>query len=358
MITIVGATGFTGTLIAKQLEQDEVSMRLVARNARKLETLKTSLQRECETAIADVADLNQLKTAIEGSRVVINAAGPFTTLGLKVAEECIKGGVHYLDITGEQQFIREVIERFSASASKNKVTVIPSCAFEYALADEAARFLEKEMGGLESFESTYVINGMFTSRGTKRSVLCALESESHQLRNGKTQRISAGAVAAFQHPDGKTYQRFPFPAGEVYLIPLHSQVRNISTFLTSEAPPAVLQLLSTTMPVAARSPFFKNILNFIIDLGPETPQNTNETTFSVYCEGEFKRKRMGLNIAGRDPYSLTAVIAARVAQKLLKDTTVRRGVISPSMVDKLNGIMAITQAESTVWQSVEIKTVV
>lgn len=358
MITIVGATGFTGTLIAKQLEQDGVSMRLVARDTKKLEKLKAQFKGDCETAVADVTNLNQLKTAIAGSKVVINAAGPFTTLGLKVVEECINAASHYLDITGEQQFIREVIERFSASAAKNKVTLIPSCAFEYALADEAARFLEQEMGGLESFESTYVINGMFTSRGTKRSVLCALESASHQLRGGKAETISAGSVASFQHPDGKTYQRFPFPAGEVYLVPLHSKVRNISTFLTSEAPPVVLRLLSTTMPVAARSPFFKGLLNLVIDLGEESPKNTGETTFSIYCEGDFKRRRMGLNIVGRDPYSLTAVIASKVAQKLLTDANVKKGVISASMVDSKNGIMSITQAQSTTWQSVEIKTVV
>ena len=358
MITIVGATGFTGTSIAKQLDKDGVSMRIVARNEKKLHKLKAQLKDDCETAVADVTELNQLKTAIAGSKVVINAAGPFTTLGLKVVEECINAGSHYLDITGEQQFIREVIERFGASAVKNKVTVVPSCAFEYALADEAARFLERELGGLETFESTYVINGMFTSRGTKRSVLCALESASHQLRNGQAEPIAAGSVSSFQHPDGKSYQRFPFPGGEVYLVPLHSRAKNISTFLTSEAPPAVLQLLSTTMPVAARSPFFKGLLNFLIDRAEETPKNTGETTFSIYCEGNFKRKRMGLNIVGRDPYSLTAVIASKVAQKLQSDTTVKTGVISASMVDTAKGIMSITQAESTTWQSVEIKTVV
>jgi putative NADH-flavin reductase len=353
MITIVGATGFTGTLTAKRLEQEQLPMRLAARSQSKLNKLKTELKRDHETVVADVTDLNQLKTAIAGSSVVINCAGPFTTLGLQVVEECIKSGIHYLDITGEQQFIREVIESFGQKALKNNVTVIPSCAFEYALGDAVADTMRRELGNLENFEATYIIDGMFTSRGTKRSVLCALEAAAHQLRNGKVETIRPGEISTFVHPNGKTYQRFPFPAGEVYLVPLHTPVKNISTYLASDAPPAVLNLLSTTMPVAARSPFFRRILNFAIDVSEPAPKKSGDTFFNIFCEGSSKRGKMRINLQGRDPYSLTAVIAARFAAKLCAENDLRRGVISASMIDKHQFIQSVLGAEAVGWTTVE-----
>jgi len=346
MITIIGATGFTGTLISEIIDRKAQPMRLVARDDAKLKALSGKLSGKSATRLINVHDASSVKAAIDGSLVVINCAGPFTENGSIVVEECIKSGIHYLDITGEQQFTRLVIERFSSLAAQTGSIAIPACAFEYALADCAAAELKGELGELDSFESTYVIEGMYTSRGTKRSVVCALEAAAHQLKNGELQLIKSGNISPF-HFGGKTYQRWPFPGGEVYLVPLHADAQNISTFLTAEAPPAVMSFLSGLMPMVAKTPI-KSLLNIAIDFSNPSPRRT-ETSFSIHCKGSSRNQSMNVTISGKDPYYLTAVIAAECASKLASGMTKNGGVVSASMLAGFDLIKTSMLSEGVTW---------
>ncbi len=349
MITVIGATGFTGTLIAQLLDKEQVPLRLTGRDRAKLDALGSSLSSNAEKIVLDVTDLSGLKTAIAGSDVVINCAGPFTTFGLKVAETVINAGVSYLDITGEQQYIAQVIERFNALAIKNECTAIPSCAFEYAMVDTAAAMMHQQLGGLTSIEATYFIEGMYTSRGTKRSIICALESPSFQLRNGTLTKIPGGESSPFPVDKNKTVQRFPFPGGEVYLLPLHIPIKNISTFLTAEASPAVLGLVSKIMPMIARTPLRK-LIDLAIDHSDPVPKRT-ETKFKIFCKGSNANGTSSstVEISGADPYYLTAKIVSQCAIALTKPG-VPRGVISASMLSGFQFIQSITEAESVFWK--------
>lgn len=333
MITIVGATGFTGTLIARRLDREPIELCLAGRNQSKLNRLAAQLKGKHKTLVVDVTNSDALRTAIAGSAVVVNCAGPFTLYGRRVVEECISAGIHYLDITGEQQFIHSVIRDFSDAALKNNVTVIPSCAFEYAIADQAAILLEHEVGELESFESNYIIDGMFTSRGTKKSVVCALESPAHQLRHGLIVALNSGEISTVKDADGKTYNRFPFPGGEVYMVPLHAPVKNVSTYLTSSAPSSVLNSLSKAMPTIARNPLLKGVLNALIDISDPTPKKHGDTFFKIVClaRGNKVKGQRGVQVEGRDPYGLTAEIAAAAALRLLAFHDLKRGVVSAAM---------------------------
>lgn len=348
MITVIGATGFTGTLISQILDKEGLSMRLTGRDRKKLAALSSSLTRSPETKVLDVTNSSELKSAIAGSNVVINCAGPFTIFGLEVAETCMSSGVNYLDISGEQQYIGKVIERFNGTAVENGCTAMPACAFEYAMVDAAAAMMAENLGDLECLEATYYIEGMYTSRGTKRSIICALESPAFQLRNGVLTKIPGGETSPFRIDDNRTVQRFPFPGGEVYLLPLHIPVKDISTFLTAETPPAVLGSFSKLMPLITRTPLRK-ILDLAIDMSETSPRRT-ETHFKLFCTGTSSDKRtMNLLVSGIDPYYLTAKIASQCASVLLKETNVPKGVISASMLKGCSFIRSITESEGVTW---------
>ncbi len=349
MITIIGATGFTGRLIAESLNSEHVPLRLCGRDRAKLESFNTESKLVNELVTLDVSSREQVKKAIEKSSVVINCAGPFTELGLTVIEESIANGVHYLDITGEQQFIALAVNKFRDMAERNGVTVIPACAFEYALADAAADLMATTIGDLQSFESTYIIEGLYTSRGTKRSVLCALESAAHQLRSGKLENLDSSDIARFTAGDGKRHLRFPFPGGEVYLIPLHSPVQNISTYLTSQAPYIVLYASASLGPIIAKTPL-KMLLNSLIGFSTATPERTL-TRFCLSCHGKSATASSTIEIEGADPYFLTAKIAAAFALALSRDSTLPRGLMSAAMMKGGEFIRDIMQREQVTWLS-------
>ena len=106
MITLIGATGFTGTLIAHQLKRAGASVRLAGRDQTKLRELAGALGGQTDTLQADVNDASGVSRVFDGAAVVINCAGPFTGLSEPVVREAARRGVHYLDTTGEQAFIR------------------------------------------------------------------------------------------------------------------------------------------------------------------------------------------------------------------------------------------------------------
>ena len=309
MITIIGATGYTGSLIAKLLTEKKREIRLAGRDAAKLASLESRLGIKESTTTIDLSDETSIDKAIQDSSVVISCAGPFTKFGLPVLKRAMALGVNYLDITGEQHFVARAINDFSEGMKAKEKTGITACAFEYAIADWGASVLEEALGGLDAFEVTYEIDGIHTSRGTKNSVMCALESPSFHLDDGILEPIAAGKVET----SGETKRcRFPFPGGEVFLTPLHVNVRTIKTYLSSPLPSALVSLLTHLGPAVSRSPM-RPLIDKMITLSQPSPKSPEDTEFKISCVGRFARNQATLEISGKDPYFITAEIAAAAA---------------------------------------------
>lgn len=369
MITVIGATGFTGGLIVAHLNRDRVPMRITGRDRFKLSKLAARLEPPPEIVEGDVRDDDMLKRAMEGSKVIINCAGPFTDLGLSVVRTAIDKRVHYLDITGEQPFIREVINVFKDRALLQNCTVVPSCAFEYAVADAAASLINDRLGGLDDFDVTYCISGFYTSRGTKLSVMKCMEAPAYQLRAGRLIKIAPGEISKFTDRNGRNRYRFPFPGGEVCLLPLHTRVANISTYIASSAPYVVLSASSKFAGGIARSPL-KKVVDFAISLTGSVPSRHKQTTFALLCRGKKSgggggregadnpsndsNDEVKVEIIGKDPYSLTAKIVTQCALSLIDaNQNMPRGVVSASMLKGYAFIKLITEEEGVVWRIVE-----
>src|SRR5689334_9508193 len=114
-VAILGATGYTGRLVAQALRDRAIPFVLAGRNRDKLRALAERLGGAAQ-AVCDVTDPRTLEPLLAATRVVVSCAGPFTQLGEPVAAACAARGVHYLDTTGEQPFVRLVYERYDQAA--------------------------------------------------------------------------------------------------------------------------------------------------------------------------------------------------------------------------------------------------
>src|SRR5262245_25082603 len=114
-VAIIGATGYTGRLVAQALRDRAIPFVLAGRNRDKLRGLAERLGGATQ-AVCDVTDPRTLDPLVAAARVVVSCAGPFTQLGEPVVAACAARGVHYLDTTGEQPFVRLVYERYHATA--------------------------------------------------------------------------------------------------------------------------------------------------------------------------------------------------------------------------------------------------
>ncbi len=104
IISVPGGYGIFGGRIAEAMARDpRCRVRIVGRNA----TIGRNLAHRigAEFRAADCGDRESLRRAIEGSFLVVHAAGPFQGADYRVAELCLELGAHYIDVADAREFV-------------------------------------------------------------------------------------------------------------------------------------------------------------------------------------------------------------------------------------------------------------
>jgi short subunit dehydrogenase-like uncharacterized protein len=338
--------------VAEELLRLKCPVRFAARSKEKLDSLKQcfstlyhQVDQKAEYVVVDLTSAESLDSAMKECSVVINCAGPFLEWGEPVVDAAVRSGAHYLDTTGEQQFIKLVYDKYGESARQKGLALIPACAFEYAIGDAAAALLDAN-GKMEwkDIEILYWIQGFHTSRGTQKSILQVLGRAPLGFESGKT--IELAGVEFYRDkdlPGPGTVNAFTFPAGEILFLPLHMNVHSIKTLLTSTLPPFGMTLLHklaklTTIPVVRKA-----LVGHIdkLPIGPAEHLRAS-SIFTIVCRGNCPMGSKSVVVKGSDPYLLTAMIAAGVAKKLYFGPASSTGPTSPAMVAGAEFIQQLT----------------
>ena len=158
-IIVYGATGFTGQLCAEYIHATgrAIKWAIAGRNAAKLKAVQDSLSPEVEILIADGDDDAALKAMTARAKVVLSTAGPFHRYGSKLVAACVENATHYVDITGENFWVKEMIAKHHEAAAAKGVRIIPSCGFDSIPSDLGCFFSIRKLGTqikrVESFHS-------------------------------------------------------------------------------------------------------------------------------------------------------------------------------------------------------------
>ena len=141
-IVLYGATGFTGQLCAKYFMNNypDLNWAIAGRDKEKLELLKSDINFSGDILIADGQDLEALNTLAEQTKVVLSTAGPFARYGSLLVQACVEQGAHYTDITGENHWVRDMIDQHHEKAASKGVRIIPSCGYDSIPSDIGAYF--------------------------------------------------------------------------------------------------------------------------------------------------------------------------------------------------------------------------
>lgn len=150
-IVILGVTGFTGRLAALHLAKTygvaaasgdpkkTVKWAVAGRNESKLRQVMKELAVECnnpaigtdiDTIVVDTSVPSSMPKLVEQTRCVATTAGPYTLYGNAVVEFCAKYGTHYVDITGEIDWIRHMIVQWQSTAQHTGAILVPFCGHE------------------------------------------------------------------------------------------------------------------------------------------------------------------------------------------------------------------------------------
>jgi short subunit dehydrogenase-like uncharacterized protein len=148
-VVVFGASGITGRQVAAYLAErtagDGASWAASGRNAPKLQQVLADVGVTApETIVADINDPASLAAMASRARVVLNLCGPYTLHGRPMIEACVNAGTHYVDLTGEIPFVRQIIDAYDARASEAGAKVVQVSGFE-ALPPDLAVLLAAEV---------------------------------------------------------------------------------------------------------------------------------------------------------------------------------------------------------------------
>jgi short subunit dehydrogenase-like uncharacterized protein len=147
-VVVFGATGVTGRQVAKYLTErtagEGTRWAAAGRDPAKIEQVLGEIGVTApETIVANLNDPASLAAMASRARVVLNLCGPYTLHGRPVIEACVANGAHYVDLTGEIPFVRQMIDAYDARAREAGVKVVEVCGFE-ALPSDLAVLLAAE----------------------------------------------------------------------------------------------------------------------------------------------------------------------------------------------------------------------
>jgi short subunit dehydrogenase-like uncharacterized protein len=178
-VVLLGATGFTGGLVAAELASRTSGTRLrwgiAGRDRGALERLASELPGDPAVVITDATDTDSLAALARRTRVLATTVGPYARLGLEVARACAEHGTHYADITGEEGFVRTLEREVDAVARDTGATMVVCCGFDSVPHDLGVQFAVSHLPD----EHDVVMRGYVRARGrmsggTARTALDAL----------------------------------------------------------------------------------------------------------------------------------------------------------------------------------------
>ena len=146
-LVVFGATSFVGQILCRVLlEAGAVKWAMAGRSESKLREVRSRLgdgAKEVELLVADAADQAALKALCVQTKVVISTVGPYALYGSSLVEVCANTGTDYCDLTGEPQWIRQMLERHEAAAKASGARIVHCCGFDSIPSDVGVHFLQR-----------------------------------------------------------------------------------------------------------------------------------------------------------------------------------------------------------------------
>jgi short subunit dehydrogenase-like uncharacterized protein len=170
-VVLYGATGFTGRqtvqYFARNTRPGAVRWAIAGRNPQQLEAVRSQAGEGAASAdiiVADARDQKAIDAMVARTRIVLSTAGPFSLYGSGIVDACVRLKAHYVDITGETPWVRDLIDRHHLQAAADGTKIIPCCGFDSIPSDLGAylvvRHMQKELGvNCRQVKGYYQISG-------------------------------------------------------------------------------------------------------------------------------------------------------------------------------------------------------
>lgn len=335
-IVLFGASGFTGALTADYLAgaaAPGTRWALAGRDRAKLERLGLDVP----ILIADATDPASLAELARRTRVLVTTVGPYVRYGAPLVAACAESGTHYLDLSGEPEFVDRMYIRYHDLAARTGAKLVHACGFDSIPYDLGVLYTVSRLPeGVPLTVSGFLRTSMRPSGGTLATALTILgrarqaaEAAAHRRATEpplKGRRVSSA-------PGGLRYVggwALPLPSldprivgysarlidryGPDFTYRQHYAVRTLPRALATVAGAGVFTTLAMIPPA-------RDLIQSRLRPGEgPSPERRARSWFKVTFLGEGGGERVVTEVAGGDPgYGETAKMLAESALCLAFD---------------------------------------
>ena len=185
-LIIFGASGFTGQIAVKYLDKNYPTLNwaISGRNKEKLMKISNNTNKKPEIFIADSKNQDSLAEIAKKTNVIASLAGPFNKYSNNLVHECINHGTHYVDITGENLWVRDLIDKYHSKALEKGVFIIPSCGYDSIPSDMGAYFCHKMLNRpISCIDGYHTGNGGISGGTTETGFTMSDYKTNHKIGN-------------------------------------------------------------------------------------------------------------------------------------------------------------------------------
>lgn len=147
-IVIWGASSFVGKLVAQYLTEhygDTYHIALAGRNHDKLSDVNREYcQSKWPLLIGDAQDPEFLTEMAVATKLVISTVGPYALYGSPLVKACVEQGVDYCDLTGEPQWIWQMLQEHEQKAKQTGARIMHCCGFDSIPSDLGVYHIQQQ----------------------------------------------------------------------------------------------------------------------------------------------------------------------------------------------------------------------
>jgi len=327
---IYGANGYTGTLMAREAAGRGLHPILAGRNERAVSGLAAELG--LEYRIFDLDDPQATLSGVEGCKLVLHCAGPFSITSQPMIEACLAAGVHYLDITGEISVFQNAHLQ-ADSARRADIVLIPGVGFDVVPSDCLAASLVEALPAAIKLVLAFEAGGG-PSPGTAKTTVEGLGMGGRVRRDGELLEVPLAwksRTIPFAHADRSAVT---IPWGDVYTAFISTGIPDIEVYMAvSPRTIAKMRRMRWFQPLLGLG-FVQSYLKKQVENRVRGPSDTKREKTRSELWGEVASadgRIVSATMTAPNGYDLTVTAALGIAQHLLEND-VEGGYYTPSLL--------------------------
>ncbi|PPI99646.1 DUF5938 domain-containing protein [Nocardia nova] len=186
-VVVYGASGYTGRLICEYLREYNIPFLAAGRDHGRVKAAVEAVP-GIDTVDHEIVEVEHttaaLAEAFRGADVVLNTVGPFARYGHEVVQACLEIDAHYTDTNGEQNWMIDAQDRYSADFASRGLLLTPGLAQMYSIGEIAANIC-LENPGLDTLDIQVFWKGHPTVASTNTILTNAAFAKAYYLEQNE-----------------------------------------------------------------------------------------------------------------------------------------------------------------------------